>query len=799
VNFARIFNRILSLKMLQERFKNMLEMGAASDGADALLGDEINSRKSYFQRIGMSAGGRKKSFRSGAYRRGNLHSSRPISQRVIVKAHYKKHAGGGSGGAGNLRGHLSYISRAGAGVDGERPDLFGEVGGEVSGEARASDFYNLCKDDRHHFRVIISPENAHEIPDMSAYICGVMGQVQEDLGTKLTWVSAIHYDTNNPHAHVIIRGKDGPGKDLVIAPDYISNGIRMRAEELATEILGERSIEEVQRSMEKETDAMRVTSLDRYIEGCRSSGKDRAEGEKIALDTRARGFTGRGEFYDGLIKKRLEFLSTAAMAVQDPPGVFAVRAGYTDELRKISERHDIIKQLHRIMPGEEQGVRIYDASHEDAPAVLGRIEKIAHINELTDHKYMVVRDGHEQAYYVALAQGVRSDALQEGMIVEVSSGRQSGKSDRNIALIADRNGGIYTRAAHLDHVLTEMKFIEDPEGYVDYHGVRLQTLEKAAIVEQGEDGYVIPQDLAARGAELNEKLEKSGWKKKSFARVREISKWPVQSQIDVHARTWLDLEIYRHQKGHDLSYTKADKGTMDALQARMAWLAEHGYGTYKEGDGQFLMNGDALHKLYRAELEVAGERLAEVLKARGYTFSFVDDRHTQDMHYKGFVDLHSGHHIVAEKDGFISLIRSHENTQNWLVNEPICVSKNEKGVAIERDILDQSKEETLRNLSEAVKLPPKDLDITDEAEMSYIGAVHLKEGAFAVVSDDDHVALVRLKEYPVYEPGQAVVLSAGQDGFAEIKEAGRQQELELELESASHSEKSKDQDVEIDW
>lgn len=597
--------------MLLERYDDLLNGRDIISDDDTLLGDKIDSRKSYFRRLNMGGGSKSKSFRSGSYRHGNFHSNRPISQRVLVKAHFKKHAvsgAGGSGGAGNLRGHLSYITRNGAGMEEERPVLFGSAGDDLE----RSDFYNLCKDDRHHFRFIISPENAHEIADMEGYIRGVMGRVEGDLGTKLEWVSAVHYDTDHPHAHVVVRGKDELGRDLVIEPHYISHGIRMRAEELATEILGERSIEEIQKSMEQETCAMRVTSLDRFI-AARASEEEKEAG-KITVDTREKGHSGRGEFYDGLVQKRLEFLTTTSMAVQEPPGVFTVRLDYLAELKEISERHDIIKQLHRSMPEEERGVLIYDASSKDTENVRGRVEKIAFVNELTDHKYMVVRDGYERAHYVPLAHNDRSDALLEGQIVEVSTGKSTGGADANIAFIASENGGVYTREAHIDYVRSEMSFIEDPEGYVDYHGVRLQTLEKAEIVEQGDEGYRVPDDLEKRGEELNKALEKSGWKKKSYARVKEICSKPLESQIDVHARTFIDLELYRHQKGHALSYDKADKGTMEATHKRMEWLVEHGYAYHRDGDGQFVMKGDALSKLYREELETSGQKLASVLK-----------------------------------------------------------------------------------------------------------------------------------------------------------------------------------------
>ena len=66
--------------------------------------------------------------------------------------------------------------------------------------------------DRHHFRVIISPERGGDIPDMTAYVREVMARVEKDLvasgaiekDTKLHWIAINHHNTDNPHAHVVL-------------------------------------------------------------------------------------------------------------------------------------------------------------------------------------------------------------------------------------------------------------------------------------------------------------------------------------------------------------------------------------------------------------------------------------------------------------------------------------------------------------------------------------------------------------------------------------------------------------------
>ena len=65
-----------------------------------------------------------------------------------------------------------------------------------------------------------------------------MSQMENDLGTKLDWVAANHYDTATPHTHIVISGKKDNGKNLIIPRDYISYGIRGAAEHLVNLELG---------------------------------------------------------------------------------------------------------------------------------------------------------------------------------------------------------------------------------------------------------------------------------------------------------------------------------------------------------------------------------------------------------------------------------------------------------------------------------------------------------------------------------------------------------------------------------
>lgn len=152
----------------------------------------------------------------------------PMSRRVTIKTLLVNQR---NASPQSLAKHLRYIERDGVGRDGEP----GRAYGPQTDEADLDAFKERCADDRHHFRFIVSPEDGAELDDLRTYTRHLMNRMEADLGTQLDWVAVDHWNTDNPHSHLIVRGRDDTGKDLIIAGDYIAHGFRYRAAELAIE------------------------------------------------------------------------------------------------------------------------------------------------------------------------------------------------------------------------------------------------------------------------------------------------------------------------------------------------------------------------------------------------------------------------------------------------------------------------------------------------------------------------------------------------------------------------------------
>src|SRR5712691_5004147 len=126
--------------------------------------------------------------------------------------------------------HLSYLTHA-KGPGQQDATLFGP------GAATTPPFVQAAQQDRHQFRLVVSVPD-HRLLDRTRYIELFMAQVERDLGRPLDWLAAHHADTQHPHTHIVVRGRDREGKDLYMERDYLAFGLRARASQLLTWLLG---------------------------------------------------------------------------------------------------------------------------------------------------------------------------------------------------------------------------------------------------------------------------------------------------------------------------------------------------------------------------------------------------------------------------------------------------------------------------------------------------------------------------------------------------------------------------------
>jgi type IV secretory pathway VirD2 relaxase len=448
--------------------------------------------------------------------------------------------------------HLRYIQRDGVTREGGSGELYGPARDKVD----PKEFEERGQSDRHQFRFIVSPDDAVEIGDLKAFTRQLMTQAERDLGTRLDWVAVDHWDTEHPHTHVVLRGADEEGHDLVIAREYIARGIRLRAAELATEWLGERTEREIRAALNREVNQERWTSLDREIRGM---------ARDTVVDLRSDATDVEGRMRRALLIGRLDRLVDMGLAQNAARGVWHLNAELESTLRAMSERGDIIRTMQRAFTREQREYAIVNPTRI-SDSIVGRVAFKGLRDELYDRGYIVVDGVDGRAHYVPLARSVDIADLPTEGIVEVQGAADGRAADRTIAALAE--GGLYKTSNHLAHAKSEAQRDDNPEGFVEAHVRRLEALRRARIVERVTEGvWKVPNDLPDRGRRYDAD-------RADGALVELRSHLSVKQQVGALGATWLDRQLLSGSKS--LSLQGFGSQVREALRDREVFLVEHG-------------------------------------------------------------------------------------------------------------------------------------------------------------------------------------------------------------------------------
>lgn len=360
--------------------------------------------------------------RFGHGQRASIQANRLITSRTrgaVVKVRVVRH----TAFAAPLGTHLNYLRREGVTLDGEKARLFGP--GTENADAGA--FAERCQDDRHHFRFIVSPDDAAEMSDLKSFTCDLVGQMEKDLGSRLDWVAVDHWNTEHPHVHLIVRGVRDDGQDLVISRDYIKEGMRDRARDLITQELGPRTDLDIRRSLESQIEAERWTQLDRQL--VRDAGKSGI------IDLAPLAYLQPDEFHT-LKVGRLRRLEVLGVAGHVGHSQWFIKPEAETVLRELGERGDIIKRLHKALTerGIERGSANYVLAGEslDTP-VIGRLVDRGLDDELKGTAYAVVDGVDGRTHHIRLPHLDAAGDSPPGSIVELRA-YEDQRGERRVAL-----------------------------------------------------------------------------------------------------------------------------------------------------------------------------------------------------------------------------------------------------------------------------------------------------------------------------------------------------------------------------
>jgi type IV secretory pathway VirD2 relaxase len=393
----------------------------------------------------------------------------PGGRRVIVKARYTR-IGGDLGAA---RAHLKYIVRSEAAREGEPGHLYGPNSNVVDSAA----FLERSEKDPHQFRFVVSADDGARLSDLKPFIRDLLAQMEQDLGTKLDWLAADHFNTGHPHTHIVIRGLDDQGRDLVMARDYIGHGVRARAQSLITLELGPETEIESFRKRLNEVGQERLTTLDRSLIARARDGivvvttANEPDREQQALRT-----------------GRLKTLERLGLAQERTRGVWQLDPGMATKLQRLGERADKFKTMQRAL--KEAGIErsaISMALFERGPRkvpLIGRVVGVGMVEEITDRTWVVVDAVDGRVHYAELGRLSPEQAPMRDTIVALA----------NHALVKGRPSPTPRM-----HVLSEVR-LEDQVGY-DGPTWLDQAIVTGWRPEAGRSGFAadVEAALSARG------------------------------------------------------------------------------------------------------------------------------------------------------------------------------------------------------------------------------------------------------------------------------------------------------------
>jgi type IV secretory pathway VirD2 relaxase len=327
----------------------------------------------------------------GKGQRATVQANRLItfhSRGAVIKARVVRNSGRGS----PLATHLTYLRREGVTRDGEKAQLFGPDNDRVD----PKEFAERCEGDRHHFRFIVSPDDATEMSDLKGFTRDLVAQMQKDLGTKLDWAGVAHWNTAHPHIHLIVRGVRDDGENLVIARDYIKDGMRDRARDLITQELGPRTDQDIRRELERQIASERWTKLDRQL---LRDGTPEGVIDLAPLPSR------QPDALHALKVGRLRKLEALGLADEVGTGQWTISEKAETTLRALGERGDIIKRIHRGLSasGVERNAATYVLAGESLhDPIIGRLVDRGLDDELKGTAYAVVDGVDGRTHHIRL-------------------------------------------------------------------------------------------------------------------------------------------------------------------------------------------------------------------------------------------------------------------------------------------------------------------------------------------------------------------------------------------------------------
>jgi len=289
------------------------------------------------------------------------------TQKCVAKMQYS------SSIAAHKKQLTDYLTREGTGKNGEEAELFGTD-------------INEYKDNMvgKNFRIFLSPQS--DKVDLKAMTKDFVKRLELQTGYKLLWQGACHYNTANPHSHLLINGHDKDGKEINFSKDVVKTFMRETARDICTKQVGLRTDKDIALEKERELSSSRFTKLDEKILSICS------ENNKI--------FPG-GFFEESKkIKKRLETLKELKLCKYENHG-YTMRKNWAQDLKANSRYNTFLKARDELKYSKPAQLKVYEG--RDGDKLTGKVTKIYRTDgDASDNHAVVLESLDGKAFFIPL-------------------------------------------------------------------------------------------------------------------------------------------------------------------------------------------------------------------------------------------------------------------------------------------------------------------------------------------------------------------------------------------------------------
>ena len=559
---------------------------------------------------------------------GSKSRPRPVSatsRRVVVKVRYAANAGGK---VAALKAHVAYLSREAAGraqaaaITAAEPtpahdptqaiDYLSREGGVA---APTYDFYDRASStvdakavtqgwagDPRHFRMIVSAEDGEALGDLKPFIREVMAGLESKLGTRLEWLAVNHHDTDNPHTHVLIRGRRPDGQELFIPSRLISSGIREHAQEIVTRVLGPRLAPEIEQSRFTDISLAAPTLLDRELLKAAKAGP----------------------FYPARadLAARLERLESWDLAARATDG-WRLAPGLVQRLRAMADHDEIARAIAPNVQGRLPQLLL--GADLTAP-VMGELVHYCPTDDFGDRFVAVIETGAGELRYAKFERprdlAILAD-IQPGSMVTFEPNQPTLRpSDIAVARVAEQTGGVYSVAAH-----ASLEPYAD-RGVMEANIRRLENMRRLGLIEGlGNGAFHVGDHLTAALA-----FEAKLVRRAPFS-AQVASYWSLGEQIEAIGPTHLD-HVLAGEAHRPTGESKVAREFEQAMQQRRLFLIEQGWMEAHEPGPSRQM----LQRMAQFELTMQATALREELGIPVLTY----DAHRVSGIYARRIDMAQG-------------------------------------------------------------------------------------------------------------------------------------------------------------